>query len=160
MCRAHYFYPCFVSFVNHQCLKGYRRPVPINRAPIQVGESIREIFPDCYCLGHCDSLKIRSEKSVLKSCGLIRGHGLILMAVEAVSVKGTRWMQMENEQVITESTSSLSVTGEMGAFSRLKLKANILEIVFQILKHYAGNLQGFNAGTSTNKQFLIFIPTW
>ncbi len=69
-------------------------------------------------------------------------------------------MQMENEQVITESTSSLSVTGEMGAFSRLKLKANILEIVFQILKHYAGNLQGFNAGTSTNKQFPIFIPTW
>ncbi len=90
------FYPCFVSFVNHQCLKGSRRPVPINRAPSQADESIREMFPDCYCLCPCDSLKIHSEKSVLKSCGIIRGDGLILMAVEAASVKGTRWLQMEN----------------------------------------------------------------
>lgn len=60
------FYLCFVSFVNHQCLKGSRRPVPINRAPSQADESMREMFPDCYCLCPCDSLKVLSEKSVSK----------------------------------------------------------------------------------------------
>ncbi len=53
------------------------------------------------------------------------------MAVEAVSVKGTKWLQMENEQVITESTSSLSVTGEMGAFSRLKLMQIFWRLCFK-----------------------------
>lgn len=33
----------FVSFMNHQCLKGGREPVPINRAPSQANESNRNV---------------------------------------------------------------------------------------------------------------------
>lgn len=130
----------FVSFVNHQCLKGARESVPINRAPSQANESTIEMFPGFYFLCPCDSLKILSEKSDWKSC-LIRGDFIyqfflnqffkkILMAVEAVSVKGSSWLQMGNYQVITQSTPSLPMKDgsfyKMGSFFILILKVNIL----------------------------------